>query len=197
MRCLSNFVLFPLISPAPDGSRSQAPPPMGSYKAVRRETSWRRPGETEAERADRNFADLLQELRITLTGAQILFAFLLVVPFNSEFRHTTSLEHGVYVGTLVGSALSAGLLVAPAAMHRVLFRQQLKDRLVVVAGTLAIAGQSLFAVSLAEGVFLVVDFLYGLAPGLVLGLALLAWYLGWFFLVPWGIRRREEDGGAL
>lgn len=158
---------------------------------MRRDPSWQRPGETEAERADRNFADLLQELRITLTGSQILFAFLLVVPFNSEFRRTTPLEQGVYIGTLVASALSAGLLVAPAAMHRILFGQRLKDRLVVLAGTLAIAGQTLFAFALAEGVFLVVDYLYGFAAGLAFGLVLLAWYLGWFFLVPWSIRRRE------
>ena len=163
---------------------------------MRRDTSWRRPGETEAERADRNFADLLQELRITLTGSQILFAFLLVVPFNSEFRRTTPLEHGVYIGTLVGSALSAGLLVAPAAMHRVLFHQHLKDRLVALAGTLAIAGQTLFAISLAEGVFLVVDYIYSFAAGLALGVVLLAWYLGWFFLLPSIIRRREDHRRA-
>lgn len=163
---------------------------------MRRDTSWRRPGETDAERADRNFADLLQELRITLTGAQILFAFLLVVPFNTEFRRTTALEHGVYIGTLIGSALAAGLLVAPAAMHRVLFHQQVKDRLVDLAGTVAIAGQTLFALSLAEGVFLVVDYLYGVAAGLASGLVLLAWYLGWFFLVPWVIRRQEERSGG-
>ena len=163
---------------------------------MRRDTSWRRPGETDAERADRNFADLLQELRITLTGAQILFAFLLVVPFNSEFRRTTALEHGVYIATLIGSALSAGLLVAPAAMHRVLFHQQAKDRLVDLAGTVAIAGQTLFAVSLALGVFLVVDYLYGVAAGLASGLGLLAWYLGWFFVVPWVIRRQEERSGG-
>ena len=169
---------------------------MGISGEVRRDRSWRRPGETEAERADRNFADLLQELRITLTGAQILFAFLLVVPFNSEFRSTTPLQHGVYIGTLVGSALSAGLLVAPAAMHRVLFGRQLKDRLVAVAGRLAIAGQTLFALSLAEGVFLVVNYLYDFTAGLVLGLLLLAWYIGWFFLAPWAIRRRYQDGGT-
>ncbi len=163
---------------------------------MRRDTSWRRPGETEAEKADRNFADLLQELRITLTGAQILFAFLLVVPFNSEFRRTSALEHGVYVGTLVGSALAAGLLVAPAAMHRVLFRQQLKDRLIEVASMLAMAGQTLFALSLAEGAFLVVNYLYDFTAGLVLGLLLLAWYIGWFFLAPWAIRRRYQDGGT-
>ncbi len=163
---------------------------------MKRDSSWRRPGETEAERADRNFADLLQELRITLTGAQILFAFLLVVPFNSEFRRTTPLQHGLYIGTLVGSALSAGLLVAPAAMHRVLFGRQLKDRLVVVAGRLAIAGQTLFALSLAQGVFLVVDYLYGLAAGLVLSLSLLVWYLGCFFALPWIIRWQEEGRGG-
>ncbi len=81
-------------------------------------------------------------------------------------------------------------------MHRVLFRQQLKDRLIEVASLLAMAGQTLFALSLAEGAFLVVNYRYNFTAGLVLGLLLLAWYIGWFFLAPWAIRRRYQDGGT-
>ena len=96
-----------------------------------------RAGDSSAQRADRNFADLLQELRITLTGSQILFAFLLVVPFSGGFRQVTGFQRALYVAVLVTSALSAGLLVAPAAIHRITFRLHLKAELVRIAGSVA------------------------------------------------------------
>jgi Family of unknown function (DUF6328) len=114
-----------------------------------------RGGESGAQRADRNFADLLQELRITLTGSQILFAFLLVVPFSGGFDRVTGFQRALYVAMLLTSALSAGLLVAPAAIHRMTFRQHLKATLVRTAGRLALAGQSLFMLALAEAVLLI------------------------------------------
>jgi Family of unknown function (DUF6328) len=150
-----------------------------------------RAGESSAQRADRNFADLLQELRITLTGSQILFAFLLVVPFSSGFHRVTGFQQGLYVAILVTSALSAGLLVAPAAIHRGTFRHHLKAELVRIAGGLALAGQSLFVIALAEAILLVVSYLYNFAVGLGLAALLLAWYATWFFLVPLVMRRRS------
>ena len=99
-----------------------------------------RKGESEAQRTDRNFADLLQELRITLTGSQILFAFLLVVPFSGSFHRVTGFQRALYVAILLTSALSAGLLVAPAAIHRMIFRHHIKAALVQIAGALALAG---------------------------------------------------------
>src|SRR5947209_3659875 len=83
--------------------------------------------ETELERLDRNFNEILGELRVAQTGVQILFAFLLVVPFNNRFAQTTTLEHIVYFSTLLLTALAAGLLIAPSALHRLLFRQGDKE----------------------------------------------------------------------
>ena len=153
-----------------------------------------RAGESSAQRADRNFADLLQELRITLTGSQILFAFLLVVPFSGGFRQVTGFQRALYVAVLVTSALSAGLLVAPAAIHRITFRLHLKAELVRIAGTLALAGQTLFMIALAEAILLVVSYVYNLAVGAGLAALLLAWYATWFFVVPLVLRRRSARG---
>ncbi len=153
-----------------------------------------REGESGAQRADRNFAELLQELRITLTGSQILFAFLLVVPFSSGFHGVTGFQRALYVAVLLTSALSAGLLVAPAAIHRMIFRQHLKAALVRIAAALALAGQSLFMIALAEAILLVVGHLYSLAVGAGLAAFLLAWYATWFFAVPVVLRRRSADG---
>lgn len=155
-----------------------------------------RAGESSAQRADRNFADLLQELRITLTGSQILFAFLLVAPFSGGFRQVTGFQRALYVAVLFASALSAGLLVAPAAIHRVTFRHHLKAELVRITGALALAGQSLFITALAGAILLVVSYLYNLAVGAGLAALLLAWYATWFFVVPLMMRRRSAHGAG-
>lgn len=156
-----------------------------------------RPGETEAERADRNLRDLLQELRITLTGSQILFAFLLVVPFSGAFARTTGFERGLYLSTLVTSALSAGLLVAPAAMHRIVFRRHLKDWLVAMAGRLALAAQALFALALGQATLLVGDAVASLAVGIGIAGLVTGWFVFWFFALPLLLRGRlaPEDEG--
>src|SRR3954465_14802736 len=82
--------------------------------------------ETEAKRLDRNFDDLLQELRVSQNGTQIIFAFLLTVPFSNGFKTVTSFQRNLYFTTLLLAALSAAMLIAPAVMHRVLFRQHMK-----------------------------------------------------------------------
>src|SRR5213080_2616773 len=97
-----------------------------------------RAGETETQRLDRNYDDLLQELRVSQNGTQILFAFLLTVPFSNGFSKTTSFERGLYFATLILAALSAAMLIAPAVMHRVLFRQHMKATLVRTAGLVAL-----------------------------------------------------------
>src|SRR4051794_17651990 len=95
-------------------------------------TSADRPDETPAERADRNFVELLQELRVAQTGVQILFAFLLTLPFTNRFVSIDGFQRGVYVFTLVSSATTVALLVAPVAVHRLLFQRGRKRELVYV-----------------------------------------------------------------
>ena len=86
--------------------------------------------ETPAERADRNMGELLQELRVALPGVQVLFAFLLTVPFASGFTNLTADQRDLYFGVLMATAISSALLIAPSALHRVLFRQRDKNFLV-------------------------------------------------------------------
>ena len=96
--------------------------------------------ETERERADRNLSELLQELRVALPGVQVLFAFLLTVPFTQRFETLTEIQEGLYYGILLCAALSTALFIAPTAGHRILFRKQQKEYLVVAANRLTLLG---------------------------------------------------------
>jgi hypothetical protein len=116
--------------------------------------------ETEKERLDRNLNELLGELRIALPGVQVLFAFLLAVPFNQRFAQTTSFEQGVYFVTLLGTAVAAALLIAPSAMHRIEFRADDKHFVVFTANRLAIAGFAALGVAMTAAVLLVTHFVY-------------------------------------
>src|SRR3954449_12697085 len=105
--------------------------------------------ESEEERADRNLSDLLQELRVALPGVQVLFAFLLTVPFSQRFEDLSNFEQKLYFGVLICAALATVLLVAPTAGHRILFRRQQKEYLVTVANNLSLAGLLLLAVGMS------------------------------------------------
>jgi hypothetical protein len=143
---------------------------------------------SEGERLDRNFDNLLQELRVSQNGTQILFAFLLTVPFSSGFKDVTDFQQGFYFAALVLAALSAAMLIAPAVMHRVLFHEREKKELLVNASRVAFGGQSLLAFAVAASVFLVGDFLYGHLVGALVAAFTFAWTATWFFLLPLYIR---------
>src|ERR1700710_1813361 len=117
--------------------------------------------ETEEERLDRNLGELLQELRVALPGVQGLFAFLLAVPVPQDFTKITEFEKRVYFATLLLTALSAALLIAPSAYHRLTFRYQQKHRLVFLANRLAIAGLAALALAMTCAVMLITDVLFG------------------------------------
>lgn len=96
--------------------------------------------ETPLERADRNLAELLNELRVALPGVQVLFAFLLIVPFSQRYAYMTDFERKLYFGVLLCTGLAAILLIAPSMHHRIEFRHRDKEYLVVTANRLTIAG---------------------------------------------------------
>src|SRR5215210_1576364 len=123
--------------------------------------------ETPEERADRNLSDLLQELRVALPGVQVLFAFLLTVPFTQRFDDLTRFQERLYFAVLVSVALATILLVAPSAGHRLLFRRQQKEYLVTVANNLTIAGLALLALSMCGAIALISDFLFGTATAVI------------------------------
>ena len=102
--------------------------------------------ETEDERADRNWAELLQELRVTQMGVQILTGFLLTLPFQERFETLDTVQRNIYLCLVVLSVLATGLLVAPVSLHRMMFRKHLKARLVTSADRLARMGLVVLAV---------------------------------------------------
>ena len=137
--------------------------------------------ETEHERLDRNLAELTGELRVVVTGVQVLFAFLLVVPFDSGFAHLREYERKLYFATLLLAALAALFTIAPSAEHRLLFRQDAKDYLVFRGTSLAIAGLICLALSMCCALALVASYLFGSLTGAVTGAGMaLAFAVFWF-----------------
>jgi membrane associated rhomboid family serine protease len=142
--------------------------------------------ETAAERADRNFSELLQELRVAQTGVQILFAFLLTLPFTQRFGRLDVEQRAVYLSTLVATTLATACLIGPVSQHRVLFRLRRKPELVKVANRLAIVGLAFLLVSVIGAVYLIFDVVVG-APvaGPVAGLLGLLMVLIWYIQPLW------------
>jgi uncharacterized protein DUF6328 len=137
--------------------------------------------ETEQERVDRNLQELLGELRIALPGVQVLFAFLLVVPFNQRFGDVTAFQKDIYFATLLCTTGAAAFLIAPSVHHRIEFRRQDKEHIVLVSNRLAIIGLGFLAISMTGVILLVTDVLFGAATTAVTTVAVgllfaLLWY---------------------
>ncbi|MDX3231984.1 DUF6328 family protein [Streptomyces sp. ME19-01-6] len=155
--------------------------------------------ETPLERDDRNFAELLQELRVTQTGVQILFAFLLTLAFTQRFGTLDSVQRGTYIATLLLAVVAAALFTAPAAIHRALFRQGAKRRIVDVSSRLATVGLGFLALAFSGSVLLVVDVVLGRGPGIAAASGTLAVCCGLWGLLPrliGGLRLRGRSRAA-
>ncbi len=117
--------------------------------------------EDEKQRRDRELIELLNELRVALPGVQVLFAFLLIVPFSQRFSTVTPLQRYVYLATLLCAAVSAVLLIAPSSHHRLLWRQHAKEDTLVAANRLTIGGLAVLALAMTGAVFVITDVLFG------------------------------------
>jgi hypothetical protein len=153
-------------------------------------------GETHKERINRELIELLNEIRVGLPGVQFLFAFLLIVPFQETASDITDFQRDVYYVALVSAAVATALLIAPAAQHRVLFRQSDKEALLHRSSRSAFAGLMVLAVAVVAVLLLVIDVLFSRTLAWVtaggVG-ALLAW---WWAVVPVWRRahtRQEPD----
>jgi len=146
--------------------------------------------EEEWERLDRNLGELLQELRVALPGVQVLFAFLLAVPFQADFGEITPFQEKAYFATLLCTAISAALLIAPSAYHRLTFQLQGKQRLVFLANKLAISGLGFLALAMTGAVMLITDLLFGTAMTIVTTAAAAAMFVTLWYVVPLRGRRR-------
>jgi drug/metabolite transporter (DMT)-like permease len=140
--------------------------------------------ESEEERADRNLSDLLQELRVALPGVQVLFAFLLTVPFTQRFDSLSEFEEDLYFGVLISVALATVLLVAPTAGHRILFRRQQKEFIVSLSNRLALAGLLLLAISMCGAIALISHFIFGTTTAVISTIVMAAAFVGFWFFGP-------------
>jgi uncharacterized protein DUF6328 len=148
--------------------------------------------ESEADRLDRNYGELLQELRVAETGVQILFAFMLSIAFQQRFQTLDDAQRTIYVITLLFCTLSIALLVAPVAFHRLVFRQGLKDELVTITNRLALAGTSFLLLAVLGGVLLIFDYVVGRGFAVVVTTVLAVLFVSLWVVLPLS-RRHEEN----
>jgi Family of unknown function (DUF6328) len=126
--------------------------------------------ETRRERVSRELIELLNELRVALPGVQVLFAFLLAVPFSNGYTRITAFQKDVFFGTLIATSISTACFVVPTAYHRLNFRNREKERILVVSNKFAIAGIMFLAVSMVGVVVLITDVIYSDAAAVAAGL---------------------------
>jgi hypothetical protein len=151
--------------------------------------------ETELQSVDRHFNELLQELRVAQTGVQILFAFLLGLAFTPRFPDLTGGQQAIYLVTLVLSAVSAALLIAPVGYHRTVFRQRLRPQLVKTGHRYAVAGLVLLLLALVGAVQLAASFVLG-PRATILAAALAGLFATLWFVVPLVHRVRHRHRPA-
>jgi hypothetical protein len=146
--------------------------------------------ETPTERLDRNWNDLLQELRVAQTGVQILTGLLLTLPFQPRFVQLPGYLHGVYLVTVALSVGATGLLIAPVSLHRALFRQHARGKLVAAGHSLAVAGLALLGLAVTGVVFLIFSTVLGATGGAVAAACAFVLLAALWGVLPWLWRLR-------
>lgn len=157
-------------------------------------TSGPQPGESKKERIDRELGELLQELRVALPGIQVLFAFLLTVPFSQRFGSLNAAQRGIYFATILCTAIASILLISPTAYHRLRWRKYDKEQMLETANRLTIVGLVFLALAIGATVYLISDVLFGVGVAAMVGAgigALVAWF---WFAMP--LLRGREDREA-
>lgn len=149
-------------------------------------------GETEKERRDRELIEMLNELRVALPGIQVLFAFLLTIPFTNAFEQTTSTQRAAFFTAFLGATAASLLLIAPTVFHRLRFREGSKEDLLRASNVSAIAGMAFLALSMTATVFLITDVVYGAPVSVLVGLATGVAFATYWFLFPRTFSPEEE-----
>jgi hypothetical protein len=148
--------------------------------------------EDEKERLDRELIELLNELRVALPGVQVLFAFLLIVPFSQRFPQMTAVQRDVYFSAVVTTALATMLLIAPTALHRIEWRARDKEWMLKASNAFAIAGTIFLALSMTAVLFLITDVLFaGGAAAVTAGIAA-GLFVSLWFVLPLARRIRSD-----
>jgi amino acid transporter len=148
--------------------------------------------ESHDERLNRELIELLNELRVILPGVQVLFAFLLTVPFTSQFSRITESQRQVYFATFLLTTVATSLLIAPSAYHRLRWRQHDKEQMLRTSNQLAIAGMAFLAAAISGAVYLVTDLIFESAAAITLVIAATVLCYFWFWYgLP--LMRRIKD----
>lgn len=151
------------------------------------------PQESKSDKLDRELGELLQELRVALPGVQVLFAFLLTVPFSQGFTTMTDFQRNLYFAILLSTAVTSVMFIAPTSYHRLRWRDYDKERLLLTANRLTIAGSVFLALSIGGAVYLIGDFMFGAGVAWITA-ALIAALLTWFwFGLPLSRKFRSES----
>src|SRR4051812_49563649 len=166
---------------------------MWALSSVMRREKERIGQEPEKKRWDRNFGDLLQELRVAQTGVQILFAFLLTLPFSNGFPKTTDFQRDAYVVALLSAAAATAMIISPVAFHRALFRQGRKPELVRYAHRMATGGLAFMLISMVSSVLLITDYLLNIWVAVVLTGIAAAFFVSFWVIIPWTRRNWVDE----
>ena len=150
-------------------------------------------GEDPQERTARELIELLQELRIVIPGVQILFAFLLTVPFSQGFTKLTTVQQYVFFATLLCTAAATALLIAPSAHHRLLFRRGVREQRLQMGNTLAILGLVFLVPAMVGVVYVITDLIFGLTTALIVTIVMALSFLLLWFVLPLPYRGKNSD----
>jgi ABC-type Fe3+ transport system permease subunit len=150
--------------------------------------NWR--GESEEERDDRNLAELLQELRVAGLGVQVLFGFLLSLPFTNKFSSLSHNQRQLYVASLMLAAMSTALLLGPVAYHRLVFRRHQKEHLIRAANVMAILGLAVVGLAISVAVLLVTGYVDHGLPSITITTLMVVLFAGLWFVLPLARRGR-------
>jgi Family of unknown function (DUF6328) len=153
----------------------------------------REPGESEKQRVDRELIELLNELRVVLPGVQVLFAFLLTVPFSNGFSRMTNPQRNVFFIAFLTATVATVLLIAPSTYHRIMFRQGEKKQMLFTSNRLVIVGTMFLAVSMASSVYVITDALFQVPTAAAVSFAAAAAFALLWYLFP--LYRRRRVGG--
>jgi O-antigen/teichoic acid export membrane protein len=162
----------------------------GDRKRVRTDS---RPGETEEQRLDRNYNELLQEMRVLQSGMQILFAFLLSIAFQQRFVEVDAFQRDVYLVTLVSAALATACIIGPVPFHRLIFRRGMKDDLIRASTRYVGAGLTFLFVCITGAMLMVLDFLTSRVLAITVTAVLAVIFFVLWVVLPIRTRVEEED----
>jgi hypothetical protein len=148
--------------------------------------------EDSKERVDRELIELLNEIRVALPGAQVLFAFLLTLPFTQRFESLSAVDRDAYFAAFICTAIGTSMLMAPAMHHRLRFRERAKERMLLGFNRLILAGSVFLAAAIALSVYVVTSMLFTSDWAAVVGAAIAAWVFAVWYVLPLLQRRGRE-----